>query len=720
MQRRTLLFEAGNGSALCETNGAAAGTYALTDMDGVSFEISPSDMRAFPQSPTTGLEVLFKGWDSSGRRDLWVTDGTGASTHPMSISGTNFKGIFQNVDNPDFTILGGRMYFEGDDGDLGLWATNGTTAAKVTSQVGLDPSELNTFNNLLWFAGTNDLGYRGLWETDGTDAGTHQMSGISNSAISGSPFGLAPTELTNINGKMLFAGYDFNNFNSLWVTDGTGAGTQELTGITNAYAKGINPRHLTNLNGQVLFAGYNANNVDSLWVSDGTASGTKELAGGISPSDMTVFTTYTGNPGNQGLFVTEALFAASDFGGGRGLWVTNGTAAGTHEIKGISGVAAGGLYPHQLTTFGFGEVIFNGTDASHNNGLWATDGTAAGTHELIGGTSLPGSGIDPLALSSVAVWVPPPENFDGNNTSDILFRNDASGDVGFYRMNHGNYAGWVDVSGSATDYAAAGVGDFNGDRTADFLFRNNSTGDTWFEAMSAGAPLLDPNTHSPWHQIGGSDTHYSVAGVGDFYGNGTSDILFRNNATGDIWFEAMSAGAFNGWHQVGGSNTSYSAVGVGDLNDDGTSDILFRNDATGDIGFYQMSNGTLQGWHDIGGSSTAYAAVGIGDFFNNDGTSSDVVFRNNATGDLGFYDIDNNGSYAGWWDIGGSNTAYSVVGVGDYNGNNTSDVLFRNGATGDMWYASMLPNGMLDSWHQVGGSSTAYNVVNSLHCNTSA
>ena len=41
-----------------------------------------------------------------------------------------------------------------------------------------------------------------------------------------------------------------------------------------------------------------------------------------------------------------------------------------------------------------------------------------------------------------------------------------------------------------------------------------------------------------------------------------------------------------------------------------TPDILWRNNATDDTGFYQMnSNGTLQGWHGIGGSSTAYNVV---------------------------------------------------------------------------------------------------------------
>src|SRR5437016_979064 len=43
-----------------------------------------------------------------------------------------------------------------------------------------------------------------------------------------------------------------------------------------------------------------------------------------------------------------------------------------------------------------------------------------------------------------------------------------------------------------------------------------------------------------------------------------------------------------------------------------TSDILFRNDATGDTGYYWMSGGALQGWVDIVGSSDVSTAYGGG------------------------------------------------------------------------------------------------------------
>jgi hypothetical protein len=131
-----------------------------------------------------------------------------------------------------------------------------------------------------------------------------------------------------------------------------------------------------------------------------------------------------------------------------------------------------------------------------------------------------------------------------------------------------------------------GVGDFYGNGSDDILFRNASTGDTWLEVMSDG-------NFVGWRQVGGSVTHYAVVGVGDFYGNGDDDILFRNNSTGDTWLEVLSNGSSAGWQQIGGSDTQFSVVGVGDFYGDGTDDILFRNNTTGDLWVEAMNKAAL-------------------------------------------------------------------------------------------------------------------------------
>jgi hypothetical protein len=139
----------------------------------------------------------------------------------------------------------------------------------------------------------------------------------------------------------------------------------------------------------------------------------------------------------------------------------------------------------------------------------------------------------------------------------------------------------------------------------------------------------------------------------------------------------------------------------------GVSDILFRSDASGDTGFYAISNGVNVGWSDVGGSSTAYNIVGTGDFYST-GTT-DILYRSNASGDTGFYQI-SNGANIGWHDIGTSSTAYSVVATGNYLGSGTSDILFRDNTTGDTGFYA-ISNGVNTGWHDIGTSSTAYHVT---------
>jgi hypothetical protein len=375
-------------------------------------------------------------------------------------------------------------------------------------------------------------------------------------------------------------------------------------------------------------------------------------------------------------------------------------------------LTAGRSYVFHMS--GTAETSIELHDANGNN--QGVSANALGSSALIyravtGGTyflDASTNGSSTIGGYTVAANLKVADDFNGDGTSDILFRNNGgSGDAGFYQINNGSLQAWHDIGASSTAYSAVGVGDFNTDGVSDVLFTSSASGDTGYYQINYSTGTLQG-----WHDVWAASTAYSVVGIGDFNFDGTSDILYRDNATGDTGFYQMlnsadSAFENPGWEDIGGTSTAYSVVGIGDFNDDGNSDILFRDNATGDTGFYTKTIANPWTWVDVGASSTAYSVVGVGDF-NGDGTS-DILYRDNTTGDTGFYAIVN-GANTGWHDIGASSTAYSVVGVGDYNSDGTSDILFRDNATGDTGFYAIV-NGANAGWHDIGASSTAYHVV---------
>ena len=67
-----------------------------------------------------------------------------------------------------------------------------------------------------------------------------------------------------------------SDHSNLWVTNGTGAGTSELT-VGGAYSGGLDPQDLTVFGNEVLFNGQTRAATQNLWVTNGTGAGTSEL-----------------------------------------------------------------------------------------------------------------------------------------------------------------------------------------------------------------------------------------------------------------------------------------------------------------------------------------------------------------------------------------------------------------------------------------------------------
>ena len=251
-----------------------------------------------------------------------------------------------------------------------------------------------------------------------------------------------------------------------------------------------------------------------------------------------------------------------------------------------------------------------------------------GTKTFSGTASFDGTNVTISGSSSILRKGAAIPDFNGDGQADILWRNKTTGQNVVWFMNgttYGSYAWLLEVTD--LNWEIVGTGDFNGDGKIDILWRNKGTGQNvvWFMdgvAYGSYAWLLEV-----------ADLNWEIVGTGDFNGDGKIDILWRNKGTGQnvVWF--MDGATMSDWSWILPEvpDTNWEIVGPGDFNGDGKTDILWRNKATGQNVVWFMNGATLSSysWIDTV-ADTNWEIVGTGDF-NGDG-KTDILWRNKNTG----------------------------------------------------------------------------------------
>lgn len=223
-----------------------------------------------------------------------------------------------------------------------------------------EPWFWTNIGNTTWFAAKTTSNSVEIFKTDGTTAGTVQVthgSGVPESQWFG-PF------LGVVAGKLVYGGRDAGG-DGVFALDTAGGDPVLLGRFQLAYlANGI-------VRGGTLYFGGRANDEHELWRTSGTPDTTSKV-------DLM--------PGAQGAFDLSnntELFSAGSwmffFGvtpEGTGLHRTDGTPAGTSLILPLT---ASALFNNSEDQVVFGDrLLFR----LASNQLWATDGTSAGTSQI--------------------------------------------------------------------------------------------------------------------------------------------------------------------------------------------------------------------------------------------------------------------------------------------------------------------------------------------------
>ena len=251
-------------------------------------DIDPGAASSSPQSLTNVDGTLyFVAHDGSGSNQLWKSDGTAGGT---SVVQTFTPGQTQSSSPTILGVLNSELYFSANDGIDGtqLWQTDGT-AAGTTMVTDLSQnnspyiegsfSSLVSLNGAIFFEVGSPRGLAStIYRSDGTPGGTSAIftpdsstGSVSALTVSGNSLYFLTTESSGPETAV-----------DLWKSDGTTSGTALIASIPNSYILGPGLDTLTDVNGKVFFTiqtGPTATGGGQyqLWSSDGTAAGTTEV-----------------------------------------------------------------------------------------------------------------------------------------------------------------------------------------------------------------------------------------------------------------------------------------------------------------------------------------------------------------------------------------------------------------------------------------------------------
>ena len=249
----------------------------------INLRHTPSPSYGNPGVVMNGISY-FAADDGVDGNQLWRSDGTAAGTYMLT--DVNSSGEYRGINPGDLIVVNQTLFFtatnegivHGEPVDTQLWKTDGTTAGTVmltdtnSSGGGIGPQELFDVNGTLYFAANDGAHGTELWESDGTAAGTMMVKDI-NPGI----YGSYPSNFLNASGTLYFTATDRIHKTQLWKSDGTAAGTVMVQVVPDPPTYGSSPSDLLTINGTIYFTANDGIDGIQLWKSDGTANGTVAL-----------------------------------------------------------------------------------------------------------------------------------------------------------------------------------------------------------------------------------------------------------------------------------------------------------------------------------------------------------------------------------------------------------------------------------------------------------
>jgi ELWxxDGT repeat protein len=404
------------GFGLWKSNGTESGTILIKNFG------SRPDFYYLPNMTNCGEYLVFANYTTATGLEPWRSDGTTNGT--TILADINPGTISSQINEISFApFFGGNIFFTISNvaGKSGIWQCSyscflGCSALTVPTKIPNTKTAKNLFNTFNTTTSTFDLYFRdSIQSVKKMNISTNVITNIATFSIP-SMYANKDYSFKDFNNSVYFSGYDAVNGVEMWKTDGTAAGTSLFKNINTTTGSNNSSfvYNMTVCNNALYFGADDGVNGRELWKTDGTIAGTLMIADILtgsegsrpyefqvigtkfyfktapydydnaklqlrffdtSNSQFTLLKDFTPVPYIETsldvvLLNQTLIFSGYNPTSGFEVWKSDGTIAGTNQIKDISQGSSGArdfvtLNSPSVTYF----TAYNGTD----NNLWLTD-----------------------------------------------------------------------------------------------------------------------------------------------------------------------------------------------------------------------------------------------------------------------------------------------------------------------------------------------------------
>ncbi|MDX2228078.1 MAG: DUF4347 domain-containing protein [Leptolyngbyaceae cyanobacterium bins.349] len=302
---------------------------------------------------------------------------------------------------------------------------------------------------------------------------------------------------------------------------------------------------------------------------------------------------------------------------------------------------------------GFTGAIADGITFRAWDRTTGTNGGSAST-ATNGGTSAFSSAFDTAAIRVQT----PTIDFNKDGLADLLWVNRFSGTVSVSAMDGATTVAYTEIGTVApsSGWELVGVGDLSKDGGADLVWRNFLTGQNAIWTMDGTAATGYTEIASVTPNVG-----WDVVGVGDLTKDGNADILWHNSQTGVVALWAMDGTTVTNYIELGAIpvESGWEPAALGDLNNDGNSDIIWRNELTGQNAIWTMDGVNVTSYAEIASvpAGAGWRVAGVTDYtkdgnadllWHNDFSGQTLAWGMNGTAVTGLLDLPSGSPTSGW------------------------------------------------------------------------